>query len=314
MTWLEMSRSPDKRPASWRVGECLWSPRLKEGGAKWGFWETMREVQPGDAVFHLCGHSGKAAFTGFSTAISPCVSVNEGPKGKEELYRVDLADHKRFEHPIQLADIFKKHDTSFRRYFFENAKQKTAKERLFYVIQSGRLQCLNGAYLSYLSPALLENLFDIQAKSDVRTSSAVAPSTTIGSSLREAAVRVGQQGFSRNVKSNYHHKCAFPGCTVDDPRFLIGSHIARWADAEQLRGETSNGLCLCVLHDKAFELGTFTVTSDNMIALNPRVASNSWLQQLLSPYEGKPLLRAKIPPSAEALAHHWIAHGYTFKT
>ena len=314
MAWLEMSRTPEKRPHGWRVGECLWSPRLKEGGAKWGFWETMREVQPGDAVFHLCGHSGKAAFTGFSTAASPCVLVNEGPRGREELYRVELADYKTLGNPIQLADVFKKHDAFFRSYFSENAEKKKVKERLFYVVQSKRLQCLNGAYLSYLSPALLEHLFGIQAQSDIRTSSAVASSTETGSSLKEAAVRVGQQGFSRNVKSNYRQKCAFPECTVDDPRFLIGSHIARWADAERLRGETSNGLCLCVLHDKAFELGAFTVAPDNTIALHPRVSSNSWLHQLLSPYEGKPLFSAEIPPSAEALAHHWIAHDYTFKT
>lgn len=314
MAWLEMSRNPDKRPAGWRVGECLWSPRLKEGGAKWGFWETMREVQPGDAVFHLCGHSGKAAFTGFSTAASPCVAVDEGPNGREELYRIDLANHKTFEIPIRLADVFKDHDAFFRSYFSKNAERKQAKERLFYVVQSKRLQCLNGAYLSQLSPSLLEHLFGIHAQSDDRTSLAVASNTSTGTALKEAAVRVGQQGFARNVKSNYQQRCAFPGCTVDDPRFLIGSHIARWADAEHLRGETSNGLCLCVLHDKAFELGAFTIAPDYMIALNPKVAPNSWLSQLLSPCNGHPLLKADIPPSAEALGHHWIAHGYTFKT
>lgn len=313
MAWLEMSRYPDKRPAGWRVGECLWSPRLKEGGAKWGFWETMRELQPGDAVFHLCGHSGKAAFTGFSTAASPCVSVDEGPYGREELYRVDLENHKTFESPIRLADVFKNHDAFFRSYFFKNFEQKKAKERLFYVVQRNQLQCLNGAYLSQLSPSLLEHLFGIHAQSDDRTSSAVASNTSTGTALKEAAVRVGQQGFARNVKSNYQQRCAFPFCTVDDPRFLIGAHIARWADAEHLRGETSNGICLCVLHDKAFELGAFTIAPDNTIALNPKVTPESWLFQFLSPCSGHPLLRAAIPPSTKALRHHWVAHGYTFK-
>lgn len=314
MAWLEMSRNPEKRPIGWRIGECLWSPRLKEGGAKWGFWETMREVQPGDAVFHLCGHSGKAAFTGFSTAASSCVSVDEGPNGREKLYRIDLVNHKTFENQIGLAEVLEKHDAFFRSYFSKNAEQKEAKERLFYVVQSNRLQCLNGAYFSQLSSSLLEHIFGIYTQGDDKKSSAVAQKTTTGTALKEAAVRVGQQGFARNVKSNYQQRCAFPGCAVDDPRFLIGSHIARWADAENLRGETSNGLCLCVLHDKAFELGAFTISPDHKIEINPKVISKSWLSQLLSPRIGYPILTAAIPPSLVALSHHWIAHGYTFKT
>ena len=45
---------------------------------------------------------------------------------------------------------------------------------------------------------------------------------------RKVKQRVGQTQFSDAVKKNYHFKCCFPGCKVNDPKFLVGSHIARW--------------------------------------------------------------------------------------
>lgn len=62
----------------------------------------------------------------------------------------------------------------------------------------------------------------------------------------------------------------FPDCDVSDPRFLIGSHIARWADNEKLRGNLGNGLCLCLIHDKAFEVGLYTRDEPLAVFVNPR--------------------------------------------
>lgn len=313
MAWLEMSRSPEKRPNGWGVGECLWSPRRKSNGAKWGFWDTLLEIQPGDAVFHLCGQSGEASFTGVSTAATSCISIDEGPYGGEELYRVDLVNYAKFESPVLLSSVFESHGEFLQDYYSRNSKDRTErKERLFYVFQNHRLQCQNGAYLSLLSPTLLERIFGLLISSSPTSSKAIAPKAATGSTLIEAAARVGQQAFARNVKTNYGHRCAFPGCSVDDPRFLIGSHIARWADAEHLRGETSNGLCLCVLHDKAFEIGAFTVAPNYSIAANSNVNPGTWLSQALEPWVGMSLAKRTIPPSREALRHHWIAHGFSF--
>jgi hypothetical protein len=270
----------------------------------------MRDVQPGDVVFHLCGKSGKAAFTGFSIAASSCVRLDQSPYGPERLYRVDLREHQPFPEALPLSTVFSAHDKDLRNYFWKNRGAGAAKERLFYVVQDGRLQCLNGAYLSYLSDRLLDLLFSIQVTTTSGTSRAVAAATSTGTVLAEAAQRVGHQGFSRNVKANYANRCCFPGCTVDDSRFLIGAHIARWSDVPALRGETSNGLCLCLVHDKAFEVGAFTFNASQEVVLGGAELCGPWLSGTLASAAGQRIRAVAIPPSFEALSHHWHAHGF----
>ena len=308
MTWLEMSRNPENRPFGWKVGECLWSPQRNAEGNRSGFWETMTRVQPGDIVFHLCGKPPKALFTGFSTASSSCISLANGPNGNVPLYRVNLAEFQQFETPVSLSELFKTHGAELRANFAENNKEKTEKERLFYVIQGGRLRCQNGAYLSELGDKLLELIFGLVVTNTVNKTVVVAHSAATGTALAEAARRLGHHEFARNVKRNFYHKCAFPGCCVDDPRFLIGAHIARWADHPELRGQTSNGLCLCLHHDKAFEIGSFTL--DHMHRVVPRLGTQSpWIATLLQAHDGT-LRDCQIRPSLDALAHHWAAHGF----
>lgn len=300
------------RPAGWRVGECLWSPRRNELGRTWGFWETMKSVLPDDVVFHLCGDSSKAAFVGHSVAVSGCNSIESGPDGPAELYRVELKDFTPLSPGLQLKTLFNERNDELRNYFRFNQGLRNGKERLFYVIQSDRLQCLNGAYLSYISDPLLKILFGLRVSRDAAGLTTVNVETTVSTGTQFALVaqRVGQQAFSRNVRENWKHRCCFPGCEVADDRFLVGAHIARWTDSPDCRGSTSNGLCLCLVHDKAFEAGAFTFDSQYRVVLSAREPSTSWVHKTLLPGEGKSLPQAKVAPAASSLAQHWARHGY----
>lgn len=310
MAWLEMSRTPDSRPQDWRVGDCLWSPRKNSVGRPWAFWETMRNVQPGDVVVHLCGESNEAAFTGCSIASSGCILLDEGPHGPSELYRVELENYQSFPGPLLLKEIFSINNSALRAYFDSNREKSADKERLFYVIQAGRIQCLNGAYLSFLSDELLAVLFGIDTHVTPASSSAIAKRVTAGVVLSEVARRIGQQGFARNVKANFGNSCCFPGCTVNDARFLVGAHIAKWADNPELRGETANGLCLCLVHDKAFEIGAFTLDDQSRVFLGKAALGSPWLTPQLEAAAGKPIQTGLIALSLQALDHHWRAHGF----
>lgn len=312
MPWLEMSRTPAARPAGWRVGECLWSPRQKKGGATWGFWETLKQVLPDDVVFHLCGNSSKAAFVGYSVATSGAALIESGPNGPEQLYRVELKDYTELTPSLPLKDLFADKNEQLRNYFKRNQDLGKNKERLFYVIQSKRLQCLNGAYLSHVSDQLLEILFGLRViRGDSGSSTvSVEATTSTGSQLALVALRVGQQAFSRNVRENWKHRCCFPGCDVADDRFLVGAHIARWADSPDTRGSTSNGLCLCLVHDKAFEIGAFTFDSQLRVVLGAKEPSSSWVHKTLLPAKGEAMPQAEVAPAASSLAQHWARHGF----
>jgi putative restriction endonuclease len=177
------------------------------------------------------------------------------------------------------------------------------------------LQPNQGAYLTYLDEQLFDLLIPIVDPTRMSTLSPLFSSqpqkqVQTSESIRNVRIREGQNRFSLNVRKNYNFQCCFPDCNIKEARFLTGSHIARWADHPELRGNASNGLCLCLMHDKAFEIGYFTINIQNQVVLNKKnqaARKSDWYKQALQPFDRQfitiPL--GAIPPSTEALAQHW---------
>jgi hypothetical protein len=70
-----------------------------------------------------------------------------------------------------------------------------------------------------------------------------------------------------------------------------------------------NGLCLCVFHDRAFEVGAFTLDSSLKVELHDCDRATEWAQLLLANGAGKNIKDSKIRPTKEMLEHHWKRHG-----
>jgi len=137
----------------------------------------------------------------------------------------------------------------------------------------------------------------------------VPPSVSVGVTSLVTQARVGQDAFSRAVRENYEHRCCFPGCEVDHDALLIAAHIARWADNSAIRGDISNGLCLCGLHDKAFEAGFFTLADDLTVKVDLHKAPQSaWMVSLLQVADGRQIKLGIIRPSLEAIREHRNRH------
>lgn len=192
--------------------------------------------------------------------------------------------------------------------YLENKKVGLIKTSVFFVFQSNRLQCLNGAYFSEIDNELfklLEPLFIQVIESNGSTRDTINEKISTKAILTQNYQRFGQQEFSKLVKRNYNNTCCFPGCGINDNLFLVGAHIARWADREDLRGDISNGLCLCLMHDKAFEEGLFTIDDELKIRINSHKLPNStWCADNLKNEDGKVINKGKIPPSYDALKEH----------
>lgn len=69
--------------------------------------------------------------------------------------------------------------------------------------------------------------------------------------------------------ANYRERCCV--CGIPIPELLIASHIIPWKDREDLRLNPHNGLCLCALHDKAFDKGFMTIASTYTVVISPAV-------------------------------------------
>jgi len=309
--WLEMSRDYEHGGSGWQFGTCLWSPTEKKGGGRWGYWDLMQRVTKDDLVLHLRG-SKNQQFIGHSVADADCYVTTDRPPNPGvwdhalQFYRVPLRDYCPFEDPIPLSDIFERSSKQLIAYHQSHSPVSSANGRfLFYVPQAGSLQCQNGAYLSEvdseLSRIILGNDTDIHQLQQVGTGSGIATLRT----------RIGQKEFSDAVRDNYSHSCCFPQCNVADASFLIGAHIARWSDSTTHRGNIANGLCLCLMHDKAFETGLFVLDRQFRVVPTAIANSSAWAHANILPFANQQITLGQVQPDIECLQQHWQRVGYS---
>lgn len=312
MLYLEMSRDGLHGGGSWSFRNCIWAPTRKKNGARSPYWEKVREVLQGDTILHLRGTPPQANFVGFSQVSTDGIETILRPPQPADwgysktFYRADLNEFEAFQRPINLNEVFEKRRAELEAYYDRNRKRDSEKRTIFYVKQSGKLQCQNGAYLSEVDEELLEILIgdsDTPAPERRRP-----PASTVETVTQYRAIqsRIGHSKFADQVKKNYGGRCCFPGCTVSDRRFLVASHIARWADNEALRGHTGNGLCFCLMHDKAFEVGLFTIDQEFKIFVSPVEHQPDLPTALeIGKYNGRRIDLGVIKPLDAALREHW---------
>ena len=119
-------------------------------------------------------------------------------------------------------------------------------------------------------------------------------------------IRVNQQFFRKAVLSAYDFKCCITGLPVID--LLNASHIVPWAVDEKNRVNPRNGLCLNVLHDRAFDRGLMTITSEFEIRLSRALLhdkSGKAVRDFFLNYKGRKInLPNRFVPDATFLKHH----------
>ena len=123
---------------------------------------------------------------------------------------------------------------------------------------------------------------------------------------RQVKVRLGQGFFRRVILTSYGSKCCVCGMPISE--LLIASHIIPWRDDENLRVNPHNGLCLCVLHDKGFDRGYFTVGESYEVVIGKAIRQylpNSAVHNGFKVYEGQTIaLPDKFIPDQGFLMIH----------
>ena len=115
--------------------------------------------------------------------------------------------------------------------------------------------------------------------------------------------RSKQSVFSNKVKNNYGNTCAI--CGIQTKSLLIGSHIIPWATRKDIRLDPSNGISLCVMHDKLFDAGYITLSSENKVVVSDVVNTDLPLKAVTDLIKGIKIQRPrKSPPKEEYLSYH----------
>lgn len=122
--------------------------------------------------------------------------------------------------------------------------------------------------------------------------------------LRLTKTRVYQQFFRASVLASYEFQCCITGLAV--PELLNASHIVPWSENVRHRTDPSNGLCLNTLHDRAFDRGYLTITTDYCVQISPRLNKQSRQnQEFFWAFDGVKIhLPKRFFPKPEFLEYH----------
>lgn len=125
-------------------------------------------------------------------------------------------------------------------------------------------------------------------------------------------VRVNQSFFRSSILASYNNTCCITG--IQQPEFLIAGHIKPWSIDEKNRLNPSNGIAINALHDKAFETGLLTITTDFKIKVSSilfKQKKKQNIEQYFLQYDKKEIiLPTRFLPEAEFLEYH---HNFRFK-
>jgi putative restriction endonuclease len=118
-------------------------------------------------------------------------------------------------------------------------------------------------------------------------------------SKSEIKIRVYQNKLREIVLSNYNSTCAI--CEIDKKDLLICSHIKPWFSDKEERLNPKNTICFCVLHDKMFDRGYFSIDSDYKIIYGQK--ADNQIKDLLKNRSFKP--PNVNPPDESFLIFHF---------
>jgi putative restriction endonuclease len=131
-----------------------------------------------------------------------------------------------------------------------------------------------------------------------------------GPTEREGIVRLRLvQGFFRAaVTASYDQQCGV--CELSVLELLVASHIVPWSISHERRADPRNGICLCALHDRAFDRGLISFDADFRLLISPKAraqlrGSSPVQLAAFNALEGRSLcVPRRFPPDPEALTYH----------
>ena len=124
--------------------------------------------------------------------------------------------------------------------------------------------------------------------------------------------RVNQKFFRDSILGIYDNKCCITQLQI--PQLLVASHIVPWSKDKKNRMNEENGLCLNSFHDKAFDIGFITITTDYKIKISKAIKGfhdDVTIKKFFTDFENcKIVLPERYYPNKDFLAYH---HEHIFK-
>lgn len=272
----------------------MWCPKRLKNGRINHFYETLREIRPGDLVYSYA-NAGVQGFGFAKTHAYSCPRPNEFGKLGElwdtRGWRADIA-FTRFPEPLRTAD----HADRLARFIpdkYSPIKKDGFGNQGAYFAEIPEALAMAIADLAdptltqYLRGNLLEeggseNMeIELPALIDWedRQQRLIESGQDVPETTRKALVhaRVGQGVFKQNVMQ-WEQACRIT--KVHNPTHLIASHIKPWRESDnEERLTPGNGLLLTPSIDHLFDRGFISFANDGELILSP-IADKDSLQKM----------------------------------
>ena len=258
----------------------IWSHVIDKSGQNHHFWERMKEVQAGDAVFHYV----KGDIVAVSIVKKGCY---EGRSPYREGYDV-------IGYTVETA-------------YEELAKPVNVKEHFDVLkpllpLKYSAFQDNGDGNQGYLYPCneilalqLLELISDLNIYEEHQEQLEFAIGTitdkernTLVPILAEteteakAKIRKGQQKFKQGLSPLWNHQCAL--CGIDLPALLRASHSKPWKDGtDEERLDMYNGLLLCCNHDALYDSGYIAFDGTGKIHISSEINEEDYAKYGIHP-------------------------------
>jgi HNH endonuclease len=252
-------------------GRFMWSPKRKKGDQRNPFYDSMREVSPGDVVFSFCdtlirsvgviaGHAQtgpKPAFSiasnwaneGWFVPVNYCaLDVDFRPKDHIEIIRPFL--------PVRYSPLQPN----------GNGNQGIYLTEVSEALADTLIALIGQAYLDAYA-----SITQVQSAEELTDDEVIRDRVLTGPTFREQLVRSrrGQGVFRSNVLLRESH-CRVT--MVDEPRHLTASHIKPWKNStDEQRLDGANGLLLSPHIDHLFDEGYITFSKGQELVIVPEV-------------------------------------------
>ena len=273
-------------------GKYVWCPKRDVRGNTNHFWETMREVRPGDIIFSYAD----AAVQGFGFARTHCYSCprpNEFGKIGEAWsatgWRVDV-DFQRFASPFRTIGRMERLAPLLPDKYSPIRANGQGNQNYLSSISEVMARCI-AELADPMLLGILDNVAFTDRQDDIEVElpsliewedteqRKVEAIAEIPETQRKAIVlaRRGQGLFKQNV-SRHESYCRIT--RVNNPTHLIASHIKPWRESnneERLHG--GNGFLLTPSIDHLFDRGFITFADDGELVVSP-IADKDSLQRM----------------------------------
>lgn len=132
------------------------------------------------------------------------------------------------------------------------------------------LNSASGAYAQALRKVIEFKNLEKQVKNNIGRKGFIVNSENTEITAK-TKIRINQSVLRDYVLSLYNNECAL--CNINKSDLLICSHIKPWSIDEENRLNPSNAICFCVLHDKLFDKGYFSLDNNYKIIFGAKADS-----------------------------------------